>query len=82
MIKVSKDQFYKLKFETDVIIDCNPGIDNAVLREKASKVKSSLKEIESDFVAVEKLMNDTVSSVYIQDYIIGQIRDLMRKAQW
>lgn len=82
MIKVSKDQFYKLKFETDVIIDCNPGIDNAVLREKASKVKSALNEIESDFVAVEKLMNDTVSSVYIQDYIIGQIRDLMRKAQW
>lgn len=82
MIKVTKDQFYKLKFETDVIIDCNPGIDNAVLREKATKVKSALKEIESDFVAVEKLMNDNISSVYIQDYTVGQIRDLMRKAQW
>lgn len=82
MIKVTKDQFYKLKFETDVIIDCNPGIDNAVIREKAFKVKSALKEIEHDFVAVQNLMGDNISSVYLHDYIVGQIRDLMEKAQW
>lgn len=82
MIKVTKDQFYKLKFETDVVIDCNPGIDNAVIREKASKIKYSLEEIERDFVAVEKLMGDNVHSVFLQDYIVGQIRDLMRKVQW
>ena len=76
MIKVSKDQFYRLKFETDVIIKDNQ--DNTNIRGKAHKVLHSLKEIESDFTAVQNLMDDNISSVYIEDYTVGQIRDLMR----
>lgn len=79
MIKLTKEQFYKLKSETETIIDCNPGIEFAVIREKASKVKYALEEIERDFTSVETLMDDSISSVYIQDYTIGQIRDLVRK---
>ena len=76
MIKVTKDQFYKLKFETEYIIKVNQ--DNVSIRQKAHTVLNSLKEIESDFVAVQNLMDDNISSVYIEDYTVGQIRDLMR----
>ncbi|QPI13484.1 hypothetical protein [Salmonella phage vB_SalM_ABTNLsp5] len=76
MIKVTKDQFYKLKFETEYIIKVNQ--DDTNISGKAHKVLHSLKEIESDFIAVQKLLDDNISSVYIEDYTVGQIRDLMR----
>ncbi|AND75958.1 hypothetical protein MX01_13 [Escherichia phage MX01] len=76
MIKVTKDQFYKLKFETEYIIKVNQ--NNISIRQKAHTVLNSLKEIESDFIAVQNLMDDNISSVYIEDYTVGQIRDLMR----
>ncbi|AKU42671.1 hypothetical protein QL01_14 [Escherichia phage QL01] len=76
MIKVTKDQFYKLKFETEHIIKVNQ--NNISIRQKAHTVLNSLKEIESDFIAVQRLLDDNISSVYIEDYTVGQIRDLMR----
>ena len=58
MIKVTKDQFYKLKFETEYIIKVNQ--DDTNIRGKAHKVLHSLKEIESDLgIKVENSGNLT-----------------------
>lgn len=55
------------------------GPDNITIREKASKIVYSLEEIQKDIESMAKFIDEPINKVYIQDYTVGQIRDLARK---
>ncbi|QZB89661.1 hypothetical protein T4583L_15 [Escherichia phage T4] len=39
----------------------------------------SLEEIQKDIESMAKFIDEPINKVYIQDYTVGQIRDLARK---
>jgi hypothetical protein len=61
------------------VIQENPGPDNVTIREKALKIVYSLEEIQKDIESMAKFIDEPINKVYIQDYTVGQIRDLARK---
>lgn len=79
MIELSLHQFKSLMANVKAVIEENPGPDNVTIREKASKIVYSLEEIQKDIESMEKFIDEPINKVYIQDYTVGQIRDLARK---
>lgn len=55
------------------------GPENITIREKALKIVYSLEEIQKDIESMAKFIDEPINKVYIQDYTVGQIRDLARK---
>lgn len=79
MIELSLHQFKSLMANVKVVIEENSGPDNVTVREKALKIVYSLEEIQKDIESMAKFIDEPINKVYIQDYIVGQIRDLARK---
>ncbi|QUD16060.1 hypothetical protein SYGD1_46 [Escherichia phage vB_EcoM_SYGD1] len=79
MIELSLHQFKSLMANVKAVIQENPGPDNVTIREKASKIVYSLEEIQKDIESMAKFIDEPINKVYIQDYTVGQIRDLARK---
>lgn len=79
MIELSLHQFKSLMANVKAVIQENPGPDNVTIREKALKIVYSLEEIQKDIESMAKFIDEPINKVYIQDYTIGQIRDLARK---
>ncbi|EKZ2119327.1 hypothetical protein REI32_000190 [Escherichia coli] len=79
MIELSLHQFKSLMTNVKAVIQENPGPDNVTIREKASKIVYSLEEIQKDIESMAKFIDEPINKVYIQDYTVGQIRDLARK---
>lgn len=79
MIELSLHQFKSLMANVKVVIEENPGPDNVTIREKALKIVYSLEEIQKDIESMAKFIDEPINKVYIQDYTVGQIRDLARK---
>ncbi|AUV63421.1 hypothetical protein Sf25_gp141 [Shigella phage Sf25] len=79
MIELSLYQFKSLMANVKAVIQENPGPDNVTIREKASKIVYSLEEIQKDIESMAKFIDEPINKVYIQDYTVGQIRDLARK---
>lgn len=79
MIELSLCQFKSLMTNVKAVIQENPGPDNVTIREKALKIVYSLEEIQKDIESMAKFINEPINKVYIQDYTVGQIRDLARK---
>ncbi|HHV9530348.1 TPA: hypothetical protein ACUQ49_003330 [Escherichia coli] len=79
MIELSWCQFKSLMTNVKAVIEENPGPDNITIREKASKIVYSLEEIQKDIESMAKFIDEPINKVYIQDYTVGQIRDLARK---
>lgn len=79
MIELSLHQFKSLMTNVKAVIQENPGPDNVTIREKALKIVYSLEEIQKDVESMEKFIDEPINKVYIQDYTVGQIRDLARK---
>lgn len=79
MIELSLHQFKSLMANVKAVIQENPGPDNVTIREKALKIVYSLEEIQKDIESMAKFIDEPVNKVYIQDYTVGQIRDLARK---
>lgn len=79
MIELSLQQFKSLMANVKAVIQENPGPDNVTIREKALKIVYSLEEIQKDIESMAKFIDEPINKVYIQDYTIGQIRDLARK---
>lgn len=75
MIELSLQQFKSLMTNVKAVIQENSGPDNVTIREKALKIVYSLEEIQKDIESIDEPIN----KVYIQDYTVGQIRDLARK---
>ena len=79
MIELSLHQFKSLMANVKAVIQENPGPDNVTIREKALKIVYSLEEIQKDIESIAKFIDEPINKVYIQDYTVGQIRDLARK---
>lgn len=79
MIELSWCQFKSLMANVKAVIQENPGPDNVTIREKALKIVYSLEEIQKDIESMSKFIDEPINKVYIQDYTVGQIRDLARK---
>ncbi len=79
MIELSWCQFKSLMTNVKAVIQENPGPDNVTIREKALKIVYSLEEIQKDIESMAKFIDEPINKVYIQDYTVGQIRDLARK---
>ncbi|WAX13201.1 hypothetical protein ECO07P2_00195 [Escherichia phage ECO07P2] len=79
MIELSLHQFKSLMASVKAVIQENSGPDNVTIREKASKIVYSLEEIQKDIESMAKFIDEPINKVYIQDYTVGQIRDLARK---
>lgn len=79
MIELSLHQFKSLVTNVKAVIQENSGLDNVTIREKASKIVYSLEEIQKDIESMAKFIDEPINKVYIQDYTVGQIRDLARK---
>lgn len=79
MIELSLHQFKSLMANIKVVIQENSGPDNVTIREKALKIVYSLEEIQKDIESMAKFIDEPINKVYIQDYTVGQIRDLARK---
>ncbi len=79
MIELSLHQFKSLMANVKAVIQENPGPDNVTIREKALKIVYSLEEIQKDIESMAKFIDESINKVYIQDYTVGQIRDLARK---
>lgn len=79
MIELSLHQFKSLMANVKAVIQENPGPDNVTIREKALKTVYSLEEIQKDIESMAKFIDEPINKVYIQDYTVGQIRDLARK---
>lgn len=79
MIELSLQQFKSLMANVKTVVQENPGPDNVTIREKALKIVYSLEEIQKDIESMEKFIDEPINKVYIQDYTVGQIRDLARK---
>lgn len=79
MIELSLQQFKSLMTNVKAVIQENSGPDNVTIREKALKIVYSLKEIQKDIESMAKFIDEPINKVYIQDYTVGQIRDLARK---
>ena len=79
MIELSWYQFKSLMTNVKAVIQENPGPDNVTIREKALKIVYSLEEIQKDIESMAKFIDEPINKVYIQDYTVGQIRDLARK---
>lgn len=79
MIELSLQQFKSLMTNVKAVIQENPGPDNVTIREKALKIVYSLEEIQKDIESMAKFIDGPINKVYIQDYTVGQIRDLARK---
>lgn len=79
MIELSLHQFKSLMANVKAVIQENSGPDNVTIREKASKIVYSLEEIQKDIESMTKFIDEPINKVYIQDYTVGQIRDLARK---
>lgn len=79
MIELSLHQFKSLMANVKAVIQENPGPDNVTIREKALKIVYSLEEIQKDIESTAKFIDEPINKVYIQDYTVGQIRDLARK---
>lgn len=79
MIELSLQQFKSLMTSVKAVIQENPGPDNVTIREKALKIVYSLEEIQKDIESMAKFIDEPINKVYIQDYTVGQIRDLARK---
>ena len=79
MIELSLHQFKSLMANVKAVIQENPGPDNVTIREKALKIVYSLEEIQKDIESMAKFIDEPINKVYIQDYTVGQIRDLARK---
>lgn len=79
MIELSLHQFKSLMTNVKAVIQENPGPDNVTISEKASKIVYSLEEIQKDIESMAKFIDEPINKVYIQDYTVGQIRDLARK---
>lgn len=79
MIELSWYQFKSLMTNVKAVIQENPGPDNVTIHEKASKIVYSLEEIQKDIESMAKFIDEPINKVYIQDYTVGQIRDLARK---
>ena len=79
MIELSLQQFKSLMANVKAVIQENPGPDNVTIREKALKIVYSLEEIQKDIESMAKFIDEPINKVYIQDYTVGQIRDLARK---
>lgn len=79
MIELSLHQFKSLMASVKAVIQENPGPDNVTIREKALKIVYSLEEIQKDIESMAKFIDEPINKVYIQDYTVGQIRDLARK---
>lgn len=79
MIELSLHQFKSLVANVKAVIQENSGPDNVTIREKALKIVYSLEEIQKDIESMTKFIDEPINKVYIQDYTVGQIRDLARK---
>ncbi|UIU27959.1 hypothetical protein SA20RB_013 [Escherichia phage vB_EcoM_SA20RB] len=79
MIELSLQQFKSLMANIKAVIQENSGPDNVTIREKALKIVYSLEEIQKDIESMAKFIDEPINKVYIQDYTVGQIRDLARK---
>lgn len=79
MIELNWYQFKSLMTNVKAVIQENPGPDNVTIREKALKIVYSLEEIQKDIESMAKFIDEPINKVYIQDYTVGQIRDLARK---
>lgn len=79
MIELSLQQFKSLMTNVKAVIQENSGPDNVTIREKALKIVYSLEEIQKDIESMAKFIDEPINKVYIQDYAVGQIRDLARK---
>lgn len=79
MIELSLHQFKSLMARVKTVIQENSGPDNVTIREKALKIVYSLEEIQKDIESMAKFIDEPINKVYIQDYTVGQIRDLARK---
>lgn len=79
MIELSWCQFKSLMANVKAVIQENPGPDNVTIREKALKIVYSLEEMQKDIESMAKFIDEPINKVYIQDYTVGQIRDLARK---
>lgn len=79
MIELNWYQFKSLMTNVKAVIQENPGPDNVTVREKALKIVYSLEEIQKDIESMAKFIDEPINKVYIQDYTVGQIRDLARK---
>ena len=79
MIELSLQQFKSLMTNVKAVIQENSGPDNVTIREKALKIVYSLEEIQKDIESMAKFIDEPMNKVYIQDYTVGQIRDLARK---
>lgn len=79
MIELSLHQFKSLMANVKAVIQENSGPDNVTIREKASKIVYSLEEIQKDIESMTKFIDEPINKVYIQDYTVGQIRNLARK---
>ncbi|EFX0167539.1 hypothetical protein E3C03_20820 [Shigella sonnei] len=79
MIELSLHQFKSLTANVKAVIQENSGPDNVTIREKALKIVYSLEEIQKDIESMAKFIDEPINKVYIQDYTVGQIRDLARK---
>lgn len=79
MIELNWHQFKSLMTNVKAVIQENPGPDNVTIREKALKIVYSLEEIQKDIESMAKFIDEPINKVYIQDYTVGQIRDLARK---
>ena len=79
MIDLSWYQFKSLITNVKAVIEENQGPENITIREKALKIVYSLEEIQNDIESMAKFIDEPINKVYIQDYTVGQIRDLARK---
>ncbi|VEV89142.1 Phage exonuclease [Yersinia phage fPS-65] len=79
MIELNWYQFKSLMTNVKAVIQENPGPENITIREKALKIVYSLEEIQKDIESMAKFIDEPINKVYIQDYTVGQIRDLARK---
>ncbi|MBI9930016.1 hypothetical protein F1414_17290 [Escherichia coli] len=79
MIELSWYQFKSLMANVKAVIEENPGPENVTIREKASKIVYSLEEMQKDIESMAKFIDEPINKVYIQDYTVGQIRDLARR---